>query len=184
MASRTEQRGLVQDEVRGMVEENRRVKAAAQSQQGRWTTWEDAKERRLTWRDLWSMDSTRLRFILGSVYDVLPSPSNLVRWGMREDPACTLCGGHGSLQHILSSCPRALAMGRYTWRHNQVLRILGDAIDQARKTSRIAPQRKTMPFVRPGEKLEKKETRGGGWLAEAGDWQLMVDIDKRAGCLP
>ena len=175
-----EQRGMVQDEVRGMVEEERCVRAAAQSQQGRWTTWENAMERKFTWKDLWSMDSARLKFILGSVYDVLPSPANLVQWGVKEDASCLLCGSRGSLQHILSSCTVALAMGRYTWRHNQVLRVLADAIEHARKSSRTAPQRKTLPFVRAGEKIEKKESSGGGWLAEAGDWKMVADIGGKA----
>ena len=63
----------------------------------------------------------RISFILRSVYDLLPSPSNLRLWNMTESPNCLLCDRPANLKHILSSCPTALTGGRYKWRHDKVL---------------------------------------------------------------
>ena len=65
---------------------------------------------------------------LRSVYDLLPSNANLVRWGKSEDPSCPLYNGRQTVEHVLSSCNAALTQGRYTWRHNQVLKVLADAV--------------------------------------------------------
>ena len=59
-----------------------------------------------------------------SVYDVLPSPTNLHIWGRIETLNCQLCARKGSLQHILSNCPKALGDGRYRWHHDQVLKVI------------------------------------------------------------
>ena len=49
-------------------------------------------------------------------------PVNLHVWGKSETPSCLLCFRRGSLEYLLSSCPKALADGRYRWRHDQVLK--------------------------------------------------------------
>ncbi len=63
-------------------------------------------EREITWNDLWRMDSQSFKFLIRAVYDVLPSPPNLHRWGLEEQPACPLC--EGILEHILS-CVKELS---------------------------------------------------------------------------
>lgn len=45
-----------------------------------------------------------------------------------QSPACQLCQKRGSLEHILSCCPKALGEGRYRWHHDQVLRAVADTI--------------------------------------------------------
>ena len=116
-----ERRGLVQKEVRRVEEESRHVKAVAMNKQGSWTRWESARERALTWQDIWSMEGHRIKFLLCSVYDVLPTPSNLHTWGMVESPSCKLCGRTANLEHILSSCHSSLADGKFRWCHDQIL---------------------------------------------------------------
>lgn len=74
------------------------------------------------------MKSQRLQFQLKSVYDVLPSTTNLVTWGIKNDPNCTLCGRPANLDYVLTACSFAFKGGRYTWRHNQVLAVLVDAL--------------------------------------------------------
>ncbi|KAK6196159.1 hypothetical protein SNE40_001439 [Patella caerulea] len=123
-------RELVQQEIRQMEEESRNVKAVGMKQQGSWLNWQGARSRALTWSEIWSMEGYRLSFLLRSVYDSLPSPSNLYTWGLIEDPTCTLCKDKpASLQHVLSACPVALKDGRYTWRHDIVLKTIAAKLD-------------------------------------------------------
>lgn len=76
------------------------------------------------------MEPHRFTFLIRAVYDVLSSPANLFTWGKVETPNCSLCSDRGTLEQILSSCPKALGEGRYTWRHNEVLKSIVDAISE------------------------------------------------------
>ena len=50
----------------------------------------------------------------------------------KEDPTCPLCQGRQTTEHVLSSCKIALSQGRYTWRHNRVLKELAAIISMAK----------------------------------------------------
>ncbi|KAI8490806.1 hypothetical protein Bbelb_315990 [Branchiostoma belcheri] len=103
------------------------------SQQGAWTNWDGAVERRLKWSDVWNIQNARLSFLLRAVYDVLPSPRNLTRW-FKSEESCQLCGlEQADLKHILSNCSVALQQGRYTWRHNKALRQIAVTLEEVRK---------------------------------------------------
>ncbi len=83
------------------------------------------------------------------LYDVLPSPANLHCWGMASTPACQLCQKSGTLEHILSACPKALGEGRYRWCHDQVLRSLADTISTAIQDSKnLHAPRQYIFFIR------------------------------------
>ena len=75
----------------------------------------------------------RISFLIRSVYDLLPSNANLVRWGKKEDPTCPLCQGRQTTEHVLSSCRIALSQGRYTWRHKRVLQELAAIISTSKR---------------------------------------------------
>ncbi|KAK3713832.1 hypothetical protein RRG08_033805 [Elysia crispata] len=77
------------------------------------------------------MAPLRISFLIRSVYDLLPSNENLVRWGKKQDPTCPLCQGRQTTEHVLSSCKIALSQRRYTWRHNTVLQELAAIISTA-----------------------------------------------------
>ncbi|KAK7913726.1 hypothetical protein WMY93_013937 [Mugilogobius chulae] len=175
-----ERRKLIQDEVRAEVEEARGSKIVAMGQQGAWSRWEHASNRRISWADLWKFEPHRIKFLIQSVYDVLPTPSNLFRWGLADTPQCPLCQKAGSLEHILSCCPRALADGRYRWRHDQVLKAIADAITSGIISSKHQqPTKLQITFVRAGEKPHQRREKGGALLASARDWQLKVDLGKQ-----
>ena len=53
-----ERRRLVQEEGRVAVEEERSSKTVGMSQQGAWTRWEQAVERKVMWTDLWQAESS------------------------------------------------------------------------------------------------------------------------------
>jgi len=42
--------------------------------------WENVEQRKMGWEDLWSMEESRISFLIRSTYDVLPSPQNLNLW--------------------------------------------------------------------------------------------------------
>jgi len=84
----------------------------------KWMRWESVEQRKMGWQDLWSMEESRISFLIRSTwsmeesrisflirstYDVLPSPQNLPHW------------------HILTGCKVALSQGLFTWCHDQAL---------------------------------------------------------------
>ena len=102
----------------------------------------------------------RFKFLVKSVYDLLPTPSNKNIWYGSEE-TCKLCGGNGTLAHILSGCSVALSQGRYTWRHNQVLRQIALCVDAKRKAHNNQVQREGtgIQFVKAGEKKASTQMR-------------------------
>ncbi|RXN07453.1 reverse transcriptase [Labeo rohita] len=175
-----ERHHLLQEEVRAGVEEERVSRAVGLRQQGAWTRWESTLQRRITWANILQVDFHRVRFLVQAVYDVLPSPANLHVWGKSETPSCLLCSGRGSLEHLLSSCPKALADGRYRWRHDQVLKAIAESLASAISTSKYyqAPK-KAIPFIKAGEKPQGRPQLTAGLLHKASDWQLQVDLGKQ-----
>ncbi|KAI8516257.1 hypothetical protein Bbelb_048380 [Branchiostoma belcheri] len=181
-ANREERRSLVQEEVRKLEEEKRIAKATQMATQGAWTKW-NLPSKKISWADLWNLEPYRISFMLRSVYDTLPSPSNLYRWGLREDPACKLCGERGTMAHILSSCKTALAQGRYRWRHDKVLTVLASSLEEARKRKRQGGTKpgSTIAFVREGERrtITGRSREVGNILEKANTWELRVDLGRK-----
>ena len=128
------------------------------------------------------MSPLRLAFAIRSVYDQLPSRDNLQKRGLVEDTKCGLCGGTETLHHVLSNCTYALANGRYTWRHNQVLREVCEAAKAAvsKANSRTIANQRKIYFLREGfAHLCKKrcQTPRRDILAEANDWTVAADLE-------
>lgn len=67
--------------------------------------------------------------------------SNLFSWGKAESPACPLCLKRGTLDHILSSCPRALSEGCYYWHQDKVLKAVANIISSRSCCHNIAKAR-------------------------------------------
>ena len=75
------------------------------------------------------MAPLRISFILRSAYDVVPSNTNLVTWGTKDDPSCPLCNVKQSVEQVLSCCKTTLSQGGYLWRHNHVFKVLIEDIE-------------------------------------------------------
>ena len=178
-ASGKEKRKMVQDEIRKEEEEYRKTKAVAMSHQGAWTKWESIEEKKISWSELWKSDNTRIQFLIKSVYNVLPSPANLHLWKLEESPDCHLCHGVGTLEHILSSCPKALGEGRYRWRHDQVLKAIARVVSEEMLKKNKSPPPSKINFVKAGEKAKPGSREAAGILAMAKDWDLQVDLGKQ-----
>ncbi|KAJ8391909.1 hypothetical protein AAFF_G00083800 [Aldrovandia affinis] len=90
-----------------------------------------------------------------------------------------------TLRHILTGCKTSLSQGRYTWRHNQVLRQLAITLEGRRTTNNALPppmprHSKTTPFVRAGQPPAKPSARVEATLLDtARDWRMQVDLEQR-----
>ena len=176
-------RDMMIQEMRKEEDQKRLQKAVQQSQQGQWTTWESALQKSLTWNDIWHMAPLRISFILRSAYDLLPSNANLVKWGKTDDPACPLCHEKQTVEHVLSSCKVALAQGRYTWRHNQVLKEIAEAVWARANTAKSSVRIPTIPMFTTagGNKSWPRTTVPLGTCRQslldgADDWECTADL--------
>ena len=132
---------------------------------------------------LGGMKAFRASFTIRAAYDVLPSPANLSQW-YGEDPTCP---SPATLRHILVGCKTCLTQGRYTWRHNQVLRCLAAVLEGQRTGVNALPppssRWKPTPFVREGQTSLATIRADTGQLGRARDWKLLADLDKKL-CFP
>ncbi len=126
-----------------------------------------------------------LSFTIRATYDVLPSPTNLHLW-FGEDPACLQCLAPGTLKHILVGCKISLTQGRYTWRHNRVLKCLAVTLESKRVTVNAMPLEaqttfhQLTSFVREGEKRSTNRSSPDLCpLNAAQDWEMWVDLSQR-----
>ena len=174
-----ERRDLIQDEIRRTEENTRLARAVQMGQQGRWTRW-TVEQKKVSWAEIWRMEPVRISFMLRSVYDLLPSPTNLCRWGLTEDSGCKLCGMRGTLRHILTACKPALTQGRYRWRHDKVLLELADILEIERKKKRSPSKQKNyIRFVKPGEKIPTEKFERRSILERSQSWDMKVDLGRK-----
>ena len=84
---------------------------------------------------IWSVPSGVAKFAVNAGLNTLPTADNLKRWGKRTSDICTVCvlNRKQTLSHVLSYCNAALEQGRYTWRHNSVLRTIFNFISPSLK---------------------------------------------------
>lgn len=181
--SQRDRRAAVAEQVRKTEAEKREVHLIQCAQQGQVTAWEEfVVERKIGWSEIWKWNTSRLSFLLRSTYDVLPSPVNLVRWKVQEDDKCR-CGKRGTMKHTLSNCQ--LALKRYTWRHNEVLKVLTKTAKEQVEEGKYAPRlqrqgQREIHFVPQGTKIPARKT-----LKEAteglssGQWEVAADLE---GC--
>ena len=96
---------------------------------------------------------------MDSVIDTLNTNANLCRWGKKISDKCKHCGNKETLHHVLNSCQTALQDGRFTWRHDNLLRYLIDLIHEGIKKTEaqifadldIPPFKKTGASTIPNE---------------------------------
>ena len=182
-ADKKERKDLVVAEVTRMEQEQYRVQAVAQGQQGRWTTWEGVASRAINWADIWKLPQARLSFLIRATYDTLPSPRNLHQWFGTEQN-CDLCGtNNASLQHILSGCNTALTQGRLRWRHDQVLRKLAEVVEKRRQEANNESPRgsqQRIHFLRQGDPaLHTNKRPAPKSLTPGVEWKMEVDLGRQ-----
>ena len=172
-----EKRGLIVSMVREREEEARRVNISNLAIQGACFKWEVAGRN----ISIWETTDSNLRYLIKSIYDLLPTPANKNRWFNTEEYKCPLCGEEGTLNHIMAGCKTALKQGRYKWRHDNVLRVLAYWIEKKIKENNKSPirKRKWVNFIRAGEKVKQQTKNEETYLTTARDWKLKTDLESR-----
>ena len=161
------------------------TKAAQQSLQGQWTRWERIVQRDMSFHRLLRTSPKLLSFTLGVTFGTIASPTNLKRWGLSDDESCPLCDVKKcTLSHVLSACKPSLASGRYSFRHDLVLKSICHSIqsfiNKYCKSKRSVTSTK-VSFVKEGATCGVSSARFqlSGILNDGSDWELLADIDKR-----
>ena len=119
--------------------------------------------------------------MLGATFDTLPSPTNLKRWHITTEADCSLCSVMiCATAHVLSGCKVALNQGRYTFRHDSILRVLHSSFSKF--LSSMSPVKAgpslSSCFVKQGKRFySSKKKPHIGILHESSDWKLSVDFD-------
>jgi len=138
-----------------------------------------------------------LSFVLNSQLNTLPTPNNLRLWGSAKNLSCGLCGKSDSVTfgHIMGGCPWVLNVenktspneDRYTWRHNNVLRVLCNAIihkvqqcnaDNHKNTIssiQFVKEKASATTINTAKTQSKRKTFYGD-LAGANDWTVFFEL--------
>lgn len=148
-----------------------------------WTQWKGIMDQDLSWQKLiYRMSESDVKFYIQGTLQIAPTPAYLNRLGyIKGQVKCPLCDGNGcALQHVLSSCPFSLDNGRYTWRHNEVLKIIhykiGIFIRKMTPDKVKKKPTKKMMFVKEGEKPPTNSAKATCLLEQADDWKIIVDL--------
>ena len=86
---------------------------------------------------MWDIPQGVLKFAINAGMVTLPSFDNLKRWGKRVSDRCPFCGNIQTLAHILSNCSISLDQGRYTWRHDLILKYIHSSLDNSKFQSYV-----------------------------------------------
>ena len=155
--------------------------------QCQWAGWLNYIQQDFSWSSLMAMPANLTSFCLASTFDTIPSPTNLKRWRITTEAMCTLCSKDVcTTAHILGACKVSLQQGRYTFRHDTILRKIIESLESfilnIKQAVPISPKL-SIKFVKKGTKVPHKRTPPVGILHQASDWVLLADIDSNY-CFP
>jgi len=170
------------------------------AQQSVWLKWrESAIPLDLSWRNqiYGAVGPHLLKFVLNASINEVRTPDMLKKLGYKQSAVCDLCSHEQcTLHHILVNCPVALTTGRYTWRHDSVLKKLSSVLAPfvAKWNAKAGPSPSVPPiansFVRAGATptvpsfLSKLSPSRSSLLSGAHDWQMLVDFDHERMVFP
>ena len=176
-----EYRKLIADTYREIDEEEGFLSKSHQLQlQGQWARWENYVKHDLSWRTIIDMPPNILSFCLASTFNVLPSPSNLKRWNVTTESSCFLCKKEiCTTAHILGACLVSRDQGRFTFRHNTVLKELVTALKSFNSELPDTPPKKinSVKFVGSGGHVPKQKPSVSGILHLTNDWKFISDLE-------
>ena len=142
-------------------------KAVQLQVQGQWTQWINYIQNDFSWKSLLALPVNLVSFCLASTFDVLPSPSNIRRWKISTDAACTLCRKDVcTTAHILGACKVALKQGRYTFRHHVVPREIASSVNTFIGSIElvVSKEQNFIKFGKKDTKVKHKKDSSCGYL--------------------
>ena len=96
----------------------------------------------MLWKSyMFDLKKSTLKFLLNSCLDTLPTQANLLQWGKSNSDLRKLCLNSNSslqgrrketLQHSLNACNVSLKQGRFTWRHDNIVKYICQCIDKTK----------------------------------------------------
>ena len=113
-------------------------------------------------------------FVLTSI-PYHPQPRNI-----DANNTCFLCKKSPCTSaHILGACRISLNQGRYTFRHDSVLKVIFNYISAFLSSKGPSKPKRIheVKFVKPGERFAKKNSKYEGLLHLSNDWISLVDLD-------
>ena len=114
-------------------------------------------QQNFSWKSLLTMPVNLTSFSISSTYDTLPYPRNLMRCKLTTEASCFLRNKDMcTTSHILGGCKVALSKGRFTFRHDNALRIIISNIRSLIKTIKSSVPTSKQPMkIKFGKKLTK-----------------------------
>ena len=114
-------------------EKNLLEHAKSLAQQGRLIELISKMEIDATWKSyIYGLPKGTAKFIINVAIDSLPTKANLMTWGKRSNDRCRRCGWRENLNHILSACRKSLDEGRFTYRHNNIIKEIIPHLEKQR----------------------------------------------------
>jgi len=121
---------MILEELRNEHKDKEKEELQVYKKQGHFLSLLHEQEENATWLSfIYGLPRGTLRFILNSCIDTLPTMANLFQWSKATTDKCPHCGNRETISHVLNCCPKFLQQGRYTWRHDCILKYLTSLID-------------------------------------------------------
>ena len=99
--------------------------------QGKTLALAAAEQCDLSWQSyMFGLKQGTLKFITNATIDTLPTQANLKRWKKSTSDLCPLCRGRQTTNHVLNICKVGLDTGRWTWRHNNIVKYVVSNVDR------------------------------------------------------
>ena len=108
---------------------------------------------------LWSSVQSKLpknifNFTIRYINNTLPTRKNLSRWGISPTSECSFCLSLETLHHVVAGCKTYLNEGRFTWRHDSVLKLIASTLQSVQHCDLYADlPGYVSPSVVTGDKL-------------------------------
>ena len=101
-------------------------------QQGKFLELTYIEQNDATWKSyIFNLPRGTMKWLLNSSINTLPTKANLKLWGKVSNDKCH-CGRKQTLNHILSCCKKSLDDGRFTFRHNNILKYIHTCLDHTK----------------------------------------------------
>ena len=75
-----------------------------------------------------------MKFIWNACINTLPTQDNLKQRNKSACDKCAQCGNRNSTLHTLSGCKVALEQGRYTQRHDNIIKYIANSVNIYKET--------------------------------------------------